>query len=634
MPRESRRTWSSQRTHTRLEVSFHADEGFDGVVRSNRSSPLGDIVGFQTAKAFGQAGSFSLRVKKPANEDRWLRLWKDPEDTWVRIRPVVDGQTIDLMLGLVDTNQESNQRADGGAPSDTYSIVGRDFQKVFETTSIFTNPLTPDGARALSAYYQDPQLFSAVVGTPSNVVLALVELWIGNSGLNDRPWTLPQSLGGATFYDRLNTDNVQRMGRGSGEVENPHFLRSDRVVGMLWDVLQEFCNPAMNEIWCDLGPPPITSNAYNRSPRRKALEDLVPTLYMRERMFPTITQRRRWTHLRTRVLLQADIRNRQISVGGAANRYNYWNLQFSGFTQNGIGTQLLFNVGNGPTRFAPGDAPIVNVHSIRRHGVRKYEASTIYCPTQDRTDGPNFLKLGVDWLRRIHDWYAPAPMQLSGTIQTTRLMPEIRIGERIAERLLDGTEIYYYVEGVQHDWTYPGPGSTTLTLTHGEYRGEDLIAEIYKEYFSGTVEETGPIIEEGEEFLVEDDNFSVEAGVGVENAADAAIDKAISAGGLMSEGASELQRSLGSPPLADPEMVPTTNDIDANHADRLALGNGVSTLPVDVEHLLDRVIEAPTSTPFDQDALEQGRPIPHDDILEGIDLEGDDPLAGVEGGGL
>jgi hypothetical protein len=117
--------------------------------------------------------------------------------------------------------------------------------------------------------------------------------------------------------------------------------------------------------------------------------------------------------------------------------------------------------------------------------------------------------------------------------------------------------------------------------------------------------------------------------VGVENAADAVIDQALGAGGLMTEGASEPQRSLGSPPLADPEMVPTANDIDANYADLLASGLGVSTLPVDVSDLIFRGNLAPGPGPFDQTALEEGSPIPIPEppppILD-LDQENNDPL--------
>lgn len=473
-----RRDVYERATHTRAIVSFHSDTSFDGVVRGKHPD-IGHIVGVTTSKSLGEAsGTFAITIKKP----EWLHrtpltslgLFRDPEDTWVWIQFVCDGQVFDTMFGLVDSINEDVTRSGDGARSETYTITGRDFGKVFEVTQIFVNLFDPSVSRSFLAYKSFMEEQGAFLGAPDKLVRALIDAWIGNRGLADGPWRLPRSLGSTMFnslLDMLELNTIQLMGDENGKTFAPQLLTPGQG-GSLWDSMQEYSNGVMNELFVDLAQniedPGNSSN-------------LVPAVYLRERCFKTRGSRVNWDRLPKFVLSGADVQHRQVAVGGAANRYNYWTIGIPGFQGNQFATAKLLQEAYGSAFGRPGSVPIINNESIRQHGLRKWEGETNYLLVNDPAAGRNWLGVGANWLARIHDWYAPAPMQRSGSITTTRVMPEIRIGKRVVEKRPEGN-IQFYVEGVTHDWQYPGAGRTTLTVTRGEYDDEDLLNFVYQDY--------------------------------------------------------------------------------------------------------------------------------------------------------
>lgn len=530
MPRESRSIYT-QSTTTRVLAAFYTDEenglNLDEPVLSDPR--LGKIIGFNYTKGFGQAaGSWSLTIKKPRQIPRsHLRagdeggfgqvepegLWRDPEDVWVRIKVSVDGQIIDTVLGLIDTVGEDTNRTGTGQRAETYTINGRDIGKIFEVTPLFVN-FFHDPSRPLRSQGNIVATFvDQLVGTPAHFVRVLVETWLGNDGTAEVPWLQPSGLGGGPFFSpglpsgggsfgaRLALEGPGLVGiqsmdsRTNGEAIAPTLMQLDQGGAKLWDTLQEYANTIMNELFVDLAPV--------AGQNRDDFERLVPTLTLRERPFPTrsddgrTTNVDKWNRLRTHRLERGDIKRRQIHKGGAANRFNYWKLRLNGIGTEGFNVDELLQRGvEGVESGRPGNIPIFNTESIARHGVRVYTATTRFVPffyrsRANQEDGEEvreeeqlqatFFRLVARWLKKLHDWYVIAPLELSGTLATNRMQPEIRIGQRVIEERAEG-EITYYVESVNHSWTYPNDGSTTLTVTRGEYEGDDLLELVYDSY--------------------------------------------------------------------------------------------------------------------------------------------------------
>jgi hypothetical protein len=521
VPRETRNIYTSSTT-TRVLAAFYTDEenglNIDEPVRSDPR--LGKIIGFNYTKSLGQAaGSWTLTIKKPRQTPQSLLqkgpegLWRDPEDVWVRIKVSVDGQIVDTVLGLVDSVGEDTVRTGSGTRSETYTISGRDIGKIFEVTPLFVN-FFHDPSRPLRSQGNITATFAEqLVGTPAHFVRVLVEVWLGNDGTAEVPWVLPSGLGGGPFFSpnlpvgggsfqaKLSLEGpglvgLQQMdGQTNGEAIAPTLMQIDQGGGKLWDTMQEYANPIMNEMFVDLAP--IAEQ------EQGDFENLVPTLTLRERPFPThedagrSTSASKWNRLMTHTLALGDVKRRQIHKGGAANRFNYWKIRLNGIGAEGFNVDELLQRGvDGVESGRPGNIPIFNTDSIARHGVRPYTATTRFVPFFYRSrasqeDGESvreeeelqgtFFRLVAAWLKKLHDWYVIAPFELSGTLSTNRMQPEIRIGQRLREERDEGV-ITYYIETFSHSWTYPNDGQSTFTVTRGEYEGDDLLDFVYEQY--------------------------------------------------------------------------------------------------------------------------------------------------------
>jgi len=81
-----------------------------------------------------------------------------------------------------------------------------------------------------------------------------------------------------------------------------------------------------------------------------------------------------------------------------------------------------------------------------------------------RTDSTNHRRQLLRWTLLQDHWYQHNLEYLSGTIQM-RGAPEIRVGYRLD--ILD-REMSFYVEGVNHTWTFPNQLITTLNVSRGQ----------------------------------------------------------------------------------------------------------------------------------------------------------------------
>lgn len=467
--------------HTRILASFHSDTGFDGVVGEGLRG-FGFVTGATTHKTFGDAaGTWTLNIKVPLGQPPLLSQYDDPEDVWVRLQVRINGEVYDLMIGLVDSIVEDTTRGPDGAQVLTYSVSGRDFGKCFDHLELFVN-FWPSGGPPIPQFVSYSAIAADLalpLGAPHEVVRGLVQMWLGNNGASEKQWMLPASLrGGPTgaryLFDWLNLGNISEGLRGQ-LANDPTLLSPDPLMGRtLWDVLQEYCHNLLNEMWVDLGVDPDLDHGESR------LDALRPTLYLRERPFPTIKSSRRWDSLHTIEIAAGDVKRRHIVSGdGGASRFNWWEVIPNGVSANPTEIQALMQQGDG----MPGGMPIYNLDSMRRHGVRRYAQQSKYLslPAGDRGD-PNFVQYAIRWCRLVHDWYVVAPFQYTGTIGLTRMRPDARVGMKLRETRADGSVWIYYIEGVEHRFDYPREGETTFTVTRGQKESDNFLDRAYAYY--------------------------------------------------------------------------------------------------------------------------------------------------------
>ncbi len=456
---------------TRVIVSFHTDEGFDGTVDSSpgeRPDQPFRIVGYTTDKAFGgNPGTWTLTVKGRNGTDV-QRLWQDPEDVWVRIVAVKNGEPHEVMFGLMNTVTDGMTRGTDGARSVTYTLSGFDWHKVLTSTTLYINIHENAGRLPIIPLYN--AVSENLIGPPEKIVKTLIDAWIGNNGVADKQWALPASLAGGYLYDLLELD----FGELRGQMYDPALYSPDQMMGKsLWQTLQEYSNGMLNELYTTtFEDAPFDANTLPS-----------PTLTLRERPFPSKDKgHRSWDALITHELKPGDIKGRQMSRGAPESRFNYWLLDASGLVGNGLGVQMQIQQAAGMEKGLPGSAPIYNIEDIRRHGFRKFQQSTRYFPFREDL---KWLTHSAQWLKLLHDWYVVAPFELSGTLSCSQVFPGIRIGHRAIEKRKTGEDVTYYVEGVSQSWQYPNNGLTTLRCTRGEFADEDLLDIAYERVSSG-----------------------------------------------------------------------------------------------------------------------------------------------------
>ena len=572
-----------QYAHTRCEVHFHSDTNFDGTLGLEPHPLLGRVVGVSTSKSFGgAAGSFSVTIKKPpALGTSWAQIFDEPEGSWVRLNYLINGQPLPVLWGIVDSISENVTRGDTGQRTETYTVTGRDFGKAFEDTKTIVNLFAAADLDIfkglLSAYNINPP-----IGSPDLVVKQIIDLWLGNAGLGNQQYQLPGSLadvaGAKSLFDAINFETIQTMDAGHGETLDMTVLSPDQQGGQaLWDTLQQYSNGLINEMWVDLAP--ATPHSQRSIGRNTAFADdtWLPAFYLRERRFRTQDDTSLWDNTLLHVLERGDVRNRQLAKGGASNRYNYWVLHGGVLGDQYRAQPLTHSLGVEP--FKPGAIPIINLQSMQTHGIRPYVATTNFLPFfKGGEEKRDFITLAANWLKRLHDWYGVAPFQLSGTMTLSRMHPEIRIGQRVREQRADGT-VTYYVEGVDHHWSYPGAGSTTLTLTHGQYDNEvsTPLMVLYKQY-------------EGQRVTSAASSAAVQSPDPQPNASQT----------VAPQQGQIVTASTPQKPQQDPQMVAALGSKDSRQAKEIAEGRSQDPLPP----------KQTDAKVFDQDALERQLPIP------------------------
>lgn len=580
------------RTNHRALISFHTwpENGFGGGRRFGVfGSRLFKVMGFDTQKSFGDpAGSFSIQLKpQPGSDVRSLMdLWKEPEGVWAYMWLQINGQVFDVMLGNIDTVHEETVRSEDGSRSVLLTISGRDFGKIFAETELFINIHERSGLVPAIPLYR--ALADEIQFTPAQIVTALVREWVGNNELADTQWQLPPSLyGGQSFYSALNRSTIDESTRGNAQELT--ILQPDQQGQKLWDALIQYCNPVLNELWVDLAHSPenddqLIQNLRGQRPRDpvtnrninlRSVTNLQPALFLRERPFISSEfGHLKWDRLPTHDLAPEQYMTTSLAKGNSQERFNFWELTGASAQTQSINfiarvrEQQDATVSAGGRIGNPGTVPIFNLTSIRRYGLRRFQQASRYFPVNDATLSELATGMIPRWLRLLHDWYSVAPREITGTIRTTYAMPWIRIGHRIRLRSSNGERTVFYVEGVQHSFSYPNNGSTSITVTRGEKEGEELLHDVYEELRDAPrslneVETAVPGMEltaDQERILRENDEFidsllSGELGSSSLNDPASALDETGSPpGGARLLEATAASRSQGNSQIADPSM--------------------------------------------------------------------------------
>jgi len=93
--------------------------------------------------------------------------------------------------------------------------------------------------------------------------------------------------------------------------------------------------------------------------------------------------------------------------------------------------------------------------------------TSVYSENPELADAYRESSLASEYSRRLYDWYAMNPNFYAGDI-TVLGHPDYRIGNRLLYHNEDNNDFWeYYIESVEHNYSYTGGYTTTLGVTRG-----------------------------------------------------------------------------------------------------------------------------------------------------------------------
>ena len=433
----------------------------------------------------------------------------------------------------VDAVTESRSVSEG-ATVVRISVQARDFGKVLMGTPTVYDPAF-DGLISAQFYAEFSKAFTAglIPGGPSLVVQTMlavffslkqnfVTLSIGATvlpvNLDDHenpafvpllPWRFNRQDGLSLFQFIDTTSFVQKTMVGS-LLFQPSVLQN---AGNLWALCKMYSNDIVNEFFIDtrdkvpgyddvttlassnaqkylnnfgdVSEPQDTSLAQlqaSMSPltdvdqgallNENATSDGVDSVVaLVHRQFPYDTKA--FYALPTSVVFETEVFTSNTGYSSADVR-NMFRIRLPGRVEN-ISQDLQYGVA-------------INRESIKRHGLKLYEAESLYVyltTSETSTKGVGSNVPAYDYYQSlILAWYAFNELLQSGSIQM-RFRPDIRVGTRLTyvKTSSTGTLLItdYYVEQVQHSWSpKPNASRTTVNVVRGVNR-EDFNVVPYRE---------------------------------------------------------------------------------------------------------------------------------------------------------
>lgn len=424
------------------------------------------LLSVSTNKALESAGSFQVLVK-PSRSVTDNVLERVVDDDWVDIVFHRHGRTWHTMRGLVTDLRRTRSVAGSGATSWVYSIVGQDFQRIFEITPLWFNRFSYKVELAEALAMQIFNNAKNVGGDPEETVKKMLLGWFRTfRDLGRATWKMPDTVPntqGTFYYDILAGWNSQGFSGIPKRVScDPNLMNPS---GNLWPLVKGWADPAFMELFCDLSK----GGKQLEADEELTVEDSALSVFFRDRPFvlsqdikddqglqaPAKLLRGKdspWFSLPLHIIPRQQLVNDDVGRSGS-ERINAFYLS----------QQTTAEM----TRSAPPDmiAPLWDEQDIEIHGLRRYDIASRYS-----AKGAQLLNLSVLQRSIARDWYAINPYLYNGTLALGLGRPEIHVGTRVripgdnGDTTLDET---YYVENVGHSWQF-GPGlRTNLGVTRG-----------------------------------------------------------------------------------------------------------------------------------------------------------------------
>lgn len=423
----------------------------------NERSARPSVIAVSTQKAMGASGSFSVTLKAPADDPDLFAEVVD--DDWVDIF-LHEGKTRHhVMRGLVDEVRRSIAVGGSGATTRTWTISGRDFQKVYEQTPIYFDRYSTENVCGAAAY----QLLEAqnVGGNVSDTVALFLKGFLSQQqGLGRANFVMPAGMPNAqpSFIDTVLFNDANYFDAPERISISPSLMQPE---GMAWDLAKQWSDPMFCELYTELYP---IGDSYDAAIAGTDPSTTQMSVVLRDKPFVVVDPAAgvptgldsQWFQLTTFEIPRQSIAT--LDVG--RNGYERLNAYF-------CSPNLIQEL----TRSSMVDltAPLWFPDDMRQHGMRRCDVVTQYLAANAADNA------GMAAAQRllVRDYNCMNPYWLSGTINFACGQPQLRIGCRLRIPGYDLTDDEtYYIEAVGHSWSVqPGTRSTAM-LTRG-WRGTD-----------------------------------------------------------------------------------------------------------------------------------------------------------------
>jgi hypothetical protein len=412
----------------------------------------GTITSFAWSKRMGDvAGNWSMNLKLGREAALDPSAGEIMDGDWIEIEVMRNGVVFPLCRGVIDTVTEAGSSS-GGARISNWSLVGRDHGALFEHPLAWNNIHIQSMAELWKGIGTE-KIKGAPGGSPSELFKRLIDATFAQgTSLTQSSWTLPPALAA----------KVGGLGRFGGElkVNNSTPTRGIYMNEMqLWtkagqnlhQTLSQWCNPLLNEYWYDAG-----SHVSGTDDQMQAT--------IRERPFVNTTDGSGspWFSVNETIIPAWIVEKDQLARSGR-ERFTIFQITAD------------FNYGNTNEQAGVG-APLWSPEDVAQHGIRPWMETTKYINNSASVSG--WVEEKDNWQRLAADWFGPNPYWLSGALDLSVMLPEVRVGERLRVQYGGAKDdLTSYVEGVDHSFEFGtgsrGPKSRSKILLSRGFRGTD-----------------------------------------------------------------------------------------------------------------------------------------------------------------
>jgi hypothetical protein len=350
-----------------------------------------------------------------------------------------------ICYGPVKQLRRTINVTDKGVTRMLVQVNGTDFGgTLVKTSGIFDAQLGGEEAVISLNLGALTKRLGASTGSSGVIIKALLQYYLGIQGSALAGGYLPQLYDpqtGLPFAASLDLSYIDpdTLGAVAAQGVNP--------ATSLWQSLQQFANLGLNELFVDDRPADFTTVVESSNTN---LTNLVPALVLRQCPF----WGKAWQGLPTVTVESDEVGDMDLSTGDVDVK-NWIRPMDETNTKQFLNTKI----------------GTINPRSIGRFGFCRYEN-----PTQFVFPSAADVRLGnqadiASILRATASlqtlWNHSNENLLSGSM-TLCLHPEIRVGYRLLYKDRDtATQLEFYVEEVHHTFSYPGPSTTTVTVTRG-----------------------------------------------------------------------------------------------------------------------------------------------------------------------